>query len=144
MKTFKAIYDNVRTIRNEDGSTIDRHYYRILGMSEQEKAVYRADKGTYYVESIKDGSPCYSVDANIGDELPIKRASKPNAKTGKFSWYNGQSEMQVLNSLVEAFPAIAKVNMESLEKKARVQYLAQYKTESVQVNETTPVDSWGA
>lgn len=140
MKTFRAIYDNVRPIRNEDGSTIDRHYYRILGMSEQEKAVYRADKGVYYVESNKDGSPCYSVDANIGDELPIKRASKPNAKTGKFSWYNGQSEMQILNSLAEQFPAIAKVNMSSLETKAKKQYEAQYSAVSAIVEETSALD----
>jgi hypothetical protein len=51
MKTFRATYDNVRTVRNEDNTTVDRHYYRILGMSEQEKAVYKADKGVYYVES---------------------------------------------------------------------------------------------
>ena len=139
MKTFRATYDNVRTIRNEDGSTVDRHYYRIIGMSEQEKAVYKSDKGVYYVESIKDGSACYSVDANIGDELPIKRASKANAKTGKFSWYNGQSEMQILNSLVEAFPAIAKVNMSSLETKAKKQYETQYNTVTVPVDEVVTV-----
>jgi hypothetical protein len=139
MKTFRATYDNVRTVRNEDNSTVDRHYYRILGMSDQEKAVYKADKGVYYVESSKDGSPCYSVDANIGDELPIKRASKANAKTGKFSWYNGQSEMQILNSLVEAFPAIAKVNMTSLETKAKKQYDKQYSTVTVSADENISV-----
>lgn len=139
MKTFRATYDNVRTVRNEDNSTVDRHYYRIIGMSDQEKAVYKADKGVYYVESIKDGSPCYSVDANIGDELPIKRASKANAKTGKFSWYNGQSEMQILNSLVEAFPAIAKVNMTSLETKAKKQYDKQYSTVTVSADENISV-----
>lgn len=140
MKTFKAIYDNCRTVNNEDGTKITRHYYRIVGMSEQEQAVYRADKGQYYVES-KDGLPCYSVDSNIGDELPIKRASKANEKTGKFSWYHGQSEMQILNSLVEAFPAIAKVNIESLETKAKVQYKAQYNA-TVKVQEEESVDGF--
>jgi hypothetical protein len=140
MKTFRAIYDNVRTVRNEDNSTVDRHYYRIIGMSEQEKAVYKSDKGVYYVESKKDGSPCYSVDANIGDELPIKRASKPNEKTGRTSWYHGQSEMQILNSLVEAFPAIAKVNMTSLETKAKKQYEAQYSTVAVAVEQVRAAD----
>lgn len=139
MKTFKAIYDNARTINNEDGTTTKRHYYRIVGMTEQEQAVYRADKGQYYVES-KDGSPSYSVDANIGDELPIKRASKPNDKTGKFSWYHGQSEMQILESLVEQFPSIAKVNIDSLVTKAKAQYKAQFTTERVSIEETSAID----
>jgi hypothetical protein len=135
MKTFKAIYDNARTVNNEDGTKTTRHYYRIVGMTEQEQAVYRADKGQYYVES-KDGLPSYSVDANIGDELPIKRASKPNDKTGKFSWYHGQSEMQILETLVDAFPAIARVNIDSLVTKAK----AQFTTERVTVDETSAVD----
>lgn len=139
MKTFKAIYDNARTVNNEDGTKTTRHYYRIVGMTEQEQAVYRADKGQYYVES-KDGLPSYSVDANIGDELPIKRASKPNDKTGKFSWYHGQSEMQILETLVDAFPAIARVNIDSLVTKAKVQYKAQFTTERVTVDETSAVD----
>ena len=139
MKTFRATYDNVRTVRNEDNTTVDRHYYRIIGMSEQEKAVYKADKGVYYVESSKDGSPCYSVDANIGAELPIKRASKVNAKTGKFSWYHGQSEKQILNSLVEQFPALAKVDMPSLKDDAKKQYEAQYKTVTVSTDESVSV-----
>ena len=139
MKTFRAIYDNVRDIRNDDGSITKRHYYRIVDMTEQEQAVYRADKGVYYVEA-KDGSPSYSVDANIGDELPIKRASKPNEKTGKFSWYNGQSEMQILESLVEQFPSTAKVNIASLETKAKVQYKAQFTGERVIVEETSAID----
>ena len=142
MKTFKAIYDNARIINNEDGTTTKRHYYRIVGMTEQEQAVYRADKGQYYVESIKDGSPCYSVDANIGDELPIRRASKPNDKTGKFSWYHGQSEMQILETLVDAFPAIARVNIDSLVTKAKVQYKAQFTTERVTADETSAVDGF--
>lgn len=139
MKTFKAIYDNARTVNNEDGTKTTRHYYRIVGMTEQEQAVYRADKGQYYVES-KDGLPSYSVDANIGDELPIKRASKPNDKTGKFSWYHGQSEMQILETLVDAFPAIARVNIDSLVTKAKAQYKAQFTTERVTVEETSAVD----
>lgn len=133
MKTFKAIYDNAREIRNDDGTKTKRHYYRILGMTEQEQAVYKSDKGVYYVEA-KDGKPCYSVDANIGSEIPIKRASKVNEKTGKFSWYNGMSEEQILNDLCEQFPAIAKVNIESLERKAKEQYKAQYTTERVEVS----------
>lgn len=141
MKTFKAIYDNARTVNNEDGTKTTRHYYRIVGMTEQEQAVYRADKGQYYVES-KDGLPSYSVDANIGDELPIKRASKPNDKTGKFSWYHGQSEMQILETLVDAFPAIARVNIDSLVTKAKVQYKAQFTTERVTADETSAVDGF--
>jgi len=139
MKTFKAIYDNVRTINNENGTTTRRHYYRIIGMTEQEQAVYRADKGQYYVES-NDGKPCYSVDANIGAELPIKRAMKANEKTGKFSWYNGMSEEQILNDLCEQFPAIAKVNIESLMVKAKAQYKAQYTTE--RVDEVSAIDGF--
>ena len=39
MKTFKAIYDNTRTITTETGEKINRNYYKIIGMTPQEHAL---------------------------------------------------------------------------------------------------------
>jgi len=53
---------------------------------------------------------------------------------------HGQSEMQILETLVDAFPAIARVNIDSLVTKAKAQYKAQFTTERVTVDETSAVD----
>jgi hypothetical protein len=141
MKTFKAIYDNTRTITTETGEKINRNYYKIIGMTPQEHAVYRADKGDYYAES-KDGIPCYHIDNVLVDEIPVKRASNPNKTTGKFSWYHGRAYMQILENLVEQFPSIAKFDMEDLKAKAKKSYLAQYNAVAVGVDATSAVDGF--
>jgi hypothetical protein len=48
--------------------------------------------------------------------------------------------MQILETLVDAFPAIARVNIDSLVTKAKAQYKAQFTTERVTVDETSAVD----
>ena len=134
MKKFYAVLDNDRTITDENKQETVRYYFRIMNMTEEEKAVYKADKGQYYVES-PDGKPMFSIDnRNLGTELIVVRASKPNEKTGKFSWYHKRTELQVLDSLIQQYPALANSNAgySRLERMAKEQFDGQFNTVPVE------------
>jgi hypothetical protein len=134
MKKFFALFDNSRTTRDENNNENVMYYFRITNMSAEEKAVYKADKGQYYIEDT-NGTPMYSVkNQNLGNELVIVRASKPNEKTGVFAWYHKRTEMQILNSLIEQYPALANSNagFSRLETMAKDQFNGQFTTVTVE------------
>ena len=139
MKKFFALFDNSRPTRDDNGVESVMYYFRINGMSAEEKAVYKADKGKYYVEDA-NGTPMYSVkNQNLGNELVIVRASKPNEKTGIYAWYHKRTEMQILDSLIEQYPSLSKsdAGFRRLETMAKEQFDGQFTT--VTVADTTNV-----
>jgi len=119
---YKAYYDNSRDVRQTDGTTKVMYYYRIVGMPADEKALYKADKGIYYLED-DAGNPMYSLNHQIrGLILEIVRASKPNPKTGTYSWYAKRSFVEHYEALAKEFPSLAQFDRDELKSMARQMY----------------------
>ena len=121
---IKAHYKNPRTVTQEDGTKKVLHYYRIVGMSPEEHELYKSDKGTYYCED-KDGTPMFSTNEARGTVLELKRASKPNAKTGTYSWYARRTFMEIYEDCAKLFPTLASTDKEEIKSMARDMYNAE-------------------
>jgi hypothetical protein len=122
---YKAYYHNPRDVRQPDGTTKVMYYYRIVGMTPEDKALYKADKGIYYVED-EAGTPMFSLTNTIrGLILEIVRASKPNPKTGTYSWYAKRSFVEHYEALAKEFPALAQFDKEELKSMARQMYTSE-------------------
>jgi hypothetical protein len=57
--------------------------------------------------------------------LEIVRASKPNPKTGTYSWYAKRSFVEHYEALAKEFPALAQFDKEELKSMARQMYTSE-------------------
>jgi hypothetical protein len=121
---IKAHYKNPRTVTQEDGTKKVLHYYRIVGMTPDEQELYKSDKGIYYCED-KDGTPMFSTNEARGTVLELKRASKPNPKTGTHSWYARRTFMEIYEDCAKLFPTLASTDKEEIKSMARDMYNAE-------------------
>lgn len=122
---IKAHYKNDRTVRQEDGTKKVLYYYRIVGMSPEEHELYKSDKGTKFYLEDKDGTPMFSTDEARGTILELKRASKPNPKTGTYSWYARRTFMEIYEDCAKLFPTLASTDKEEIKSMARDMYNAE-------------------
>jgi hypothetical protein len=107
---FKLKFKNDKPLRDADGSIKGyRYYYKITGMSAEQMEQYRLDLGTdddgkdWAV--IQDGVAICRSERRLGEVAIIKRSMKPNATTGRHSWYI-KCNLEILTSLLSENSAI--------------------------------------
>jgi hypothetical protein len=107
---FKLKFKNERVVRDAQGAVKGyRYYYRITGMSAEQREQYRLDLGTDEDGKdwavIEDNVAICRSERRLGDVAVIKRSMKPNATTGKHSWYI-KDNLEILTSLLSENSAI--------------------------------------
>jgi hypothetical protein len=106
---FKLKFKNERIVRDAQGTTSYRYYYKISGMSSEQVEQYRLDLGTDEDGKdwavIDEGTPIYRSEKRLGDIAIIKRSMKPNPTTNRHSWYT-KCNLEILTSLLSENSAI--------------------------------------
>lgn len=106
---FKLKFKNDRVVRDSQNGQSKRYYYKVTGMSAEQVEQYRLDLGTdddgkdWAV--IEDGVPIYRSEKRLGDIAIIKRSMKPNATSGRHSWY-AKCNLEILTDLLSENSAI--------------------------------------